>query len=180
MTEPPGDAVTTPTGTGPASTDDGDASRAAGAGPSGSGADRLVGGALLVGGIATGLEATTFDVAFLTDPVGPKALPLFVAVTLALAGASMLARPREGVGLPPRSAAIRMAGAAGAFLIYAAVLPWIGFYLATTLVVAALAVLYRGPAKGGLAAGLVLTTVLWLLFVILLALPLPVGELWTR
>ena len=151
-----------------------------GAGSAGRGADRVVGAVLLLGGVATAREATTFDVAFLTDPVGPKALPLFVATTLALAGASMMARPRDSVSLPPGSAAVRMAGAAAAFLVYAAVLPWIGFYLATTLVVAALAVLYRGPVKGGLAAGLVLTTALWLLFVSLLALPLPVGELWTR
>jgi putative tricarboxylic transport membrane protein len=142
--------------------------------------DRIAGAVVLVAGVATALEATTFNVAFLTDPVGPKALPFVVAATLVVAGASMLLRPRPSAELPTASAAVRMAGAAAAFLAYSAVLPWIGFYLSTTLVVAALAVLYRGPLKGGLLAGLALATVLWLLFVRLLALPLPVGDLWMR
>jgi putative tricarboxylic transport membrane protein len=143
-------------------------------------ADRVVGGVLLLAGIATGLEATTFDVAFLTDPVGPRALPFLVALTLAGAGARMLAKPRAAVTLPSRTATVRMAWAALAFLAYSALLPWIGFFLSTTLVVAVLAVLYRGPRVGSLVTGLVLTSSLWLLFVRLLALPLPVGDLWTR
>jgi putative tricarboxylic transport membrane protein len=143
-------------------------------------ADRIAGAVVLTAGVATALEATTFDVAFLTDPVGPKALPLVVAAVLVVAGASMLFRPRASVDLPAPSAAVRMAAAAVAFFAYSALLPWIGFYLSTSLVVAVLAVLYRGPARGGLATGLALATGLWLLFVRLLALPLPVGDLWTR
>jgi putative tricarboxylic transport membrane protein len=143
-------------------------------------ADRIAGALLLLAGTGTALEATTFNVAFMTDPVGPKALPFVVAATLVLAGGRMLVRPREVVDLPEPSAALRMAGAAAAFLVYAALLPWIGFYLSTTFVVAVLALLYQGPWRGGLAAGLVLSTAIWLLFVRLLALPLPVGELWMR
>jgi hypothetical protein len=73
-----------------------------------------------------------------------------------------------------------MMGAAAAFVGYAMVLPWIGFFLSTTLVVAVLGMLYRGPVRGSLAAGLSLAAVLWLLFVRILALPLPVGDLWIR
>jgi putative tricarboxylic transport membrane protein len=141
-------------------------------------ADRVAGVTLTLAGIAVGLEATTFDVAFLTDPVGPKALPLVVAATLTLAGVRTLVRPRASVELPPPETLLRMGGAMMAFLAYAAALPWIGFFLSTTLVVTALARLYRGPWKGGLTAGLVLSAALWLLFVGLLSLPLPVGELW--
>lgn len=143
-------------------------------------ADRIAGSVLVVAGVATALEATTFDVAFMTDPVGPKALPLLVAAMMLLAGVRTLARPREEVALPPGPVALRMGGAALAFLAYAAILPWIGFFLATTLVVAALAVLYRGPVQGSVTAGLTLAAALWLLFVRILALPLPVGDLWIR
>lgn len=141
-------------------------------------ADRVAGGVLTLAGLAAGLEATTFNVAFLTDPVGPKAFPFVVAATLTAAGVRTLVRPRASVALPPSEVLLRMGGAMVAFLAYAAALPWIGFFLSTTLVVAALAVLYRGPWKGGLVAGLVLSGSLWLLFVGLLSLPLPVGELW--
>ena len=143
-------------------------------------ADRLVGATLLLAGVATAVEASTFNVAFLTDPVGPKALPFVVTATLGAAGLSILVRPRGSVALPPRSAAARMTWAALAFLAYATVMPWIGFFLSTVFVVTVLAVLYRGPAAGGLAPGLVLPTALWLLFVRLLARPLPTGALWLR
>ena len=143
-------------------------------------ADRIAGSVLVVSGAAMALEATTFDVAFMTDPVGPKALPILVAAMMLFAGVRTLVRPRDEVPLPSGPVAKRMAGAAAAFIAYAAVLPWIGFFLATTLVVAALAGLYRGPVRGSLAAGLSLAAALWLLFVRILALPLPVGDLWIR
>ena len=142
--------------------------------------DRIAGALLVAAGVATGLEATTFDVAFMTDPVGPKALPFLVAVTFVCAGFTSLARPRAEVGLPERPIALRMAAAAAAFIVYSAVLPWLGFFTATTLVVVALALLYRGPLGLSLVSALVLSGVLWLLFVRALSLPLPVGELWIR
>ena len=142
--------------------------------------DRIAGGALALSGIVVGLEATTFDVAFLTDPVGPKALPALVAITLLGAGVGMLARPRERVRLPEGAAARRMTLAGIAFLAYAALLPWLGFFLSTTLVVGVLGILFRGPRLGSAVTGLALSAVLWLLFVQLLSLPLPIGDLWIR
>jgi len=142
--------------------------------------DRATGVALVLFGTVVAVEASTFNVAFLTDPVGPKALPLLVAVTLVFAGAWTAARPREAVRLPSRASLPGMIAAAGAFLVYAAALPWLGFFVSTSLVVTALALLYRGPILPSLASGVGLSAVLWILFVRALALPLPVGELWMR
>lgn len=143
-------------------------------------ADRLTGGILVLLGTAVGLEAVTFDVAFLTDPVGPKALPLLVAVMLVVAGLRAVARPRDDLSLPEAGTIVRVAGAVAAFLLYAVALPWIGFFLSTTLVVTALALLFRGPPARALASAAILSGVLWLLFVRALSLPLPVGDLWIR
>ena len=150
-------------------------------GPAGS-ADRVAGATLLLLAAAVGIEATTFDVAFLADPVGPNALPLVVSFLLTLGGLRTLARPRArgDIDLPGESSLRRIAGAVAVFLLYSGALPWLGFFLSTTLVVTALSVLFGGPWKGGLAAGLTLSAALWLLFVTLLSLPLPVGELWIR
>ncbi len=142
--------------------------------------DRLVGAALIVFGAAVGLEATTFDVAFMTDPVGPKALPVLVAASLAAAGLVAVLRPQAVVDIPEGPILLRMAGATVAFLAYAAALPVLGFFTATTLVVTALSLLYRGPLLPSLAAAALLSAGLWLLFVRLLTLPLPVGDLWIR
>jgi len=141
---------------------------------------RLPGALLVALGVAAGLEATTFDVAFLTDPVGPKALPLVVAVALVLTGIHEIARPDPPPSWPGRHALARLGLACAAFLAYALVLPSLGFMVSTTFVVTALARLFgarlrhAAPAATGLALGL------WLLFVWLLALPLPVGDLWMR
>lgn len=140
--------------------------------------DRAAGSVLLCAGLAAGAEATTFDVAFLTDPVGPKALPALVALVLIGSGISMIVRPRDDVSLPDRTLALRMGLAMSAFLIYALVLPWLGFFASTSAVVAALGVLFRGPRLGSVVAGLALSSLLWLLFVRLLSLPLPIGDVW--
>lgn len=143
-------------------------------------AARIPGAILLVAGLAIGAEATTFDVYFLTDPVGPKALPLLVAVLLVAAGAHATWRPPPPSAWPDRAVALRLVGAVAAFALYAVGLDLLGFVLATTLVVGALSLLYGAPPKRGLGSALALSVALWLLFVQLLALPLPIGRLWMR
>jgi len=143
-------------------------------------AARIPGIGLVLFGVAVGLEATTFDVAFLTDPVGPKALPMLVAVLCVLAGVHATLDPPPIRGWSDRGTALRVAGAAVAFALYAPALPVLGFFVATTVVVGALARLYGAPLRHGVPAAAALAATLWLLFVQLLALPLPIGSLWTR
>ena len=140
--------------------------------------DRLPGLALILAGIASGLEATTFDVAFLTDPVGPKALPLLVATVLVLSGVQTAARPKTDVQWPGPTSCVRSAASVAAFLVYALALPWIGFVLSTALVLAALSGLFGAGLRTAVPAAAIVAAGLWLLFVQLLGLPLPIGELW--
>ncbi len=140
--------------------------------------ERIPGLVLIVLGTAAGIEATTFDVAFLSDPIGPKALPYLVAFALVLSGIHQARRPEPGTRWPERPALMRMALASSAFLGYAIALPWLGFLLSTTLVVAALSHLFDAAPRRGVPAAAALAVALWLLFVWVLALPLPVGRLW--
>ena len=142
--------------------------------------DRVPGLLLAIAGAAVGLEATTFDVNFMTDPVGPKALPYLAALTLVLTGLHVAARPQRDTGWPSRQLFWKLAGATGAFLVYGVALGVLGFFLSTTLVVAALSHLYGASPRSGVPAAALLSAGLWLLFVRLLALPLPIGELWMR
>lgn len=141
---------------------------------------RFPGVVLFAAGAAIGLEASTFDVSFLTDPIGPKALPYVVAVVLLLAGVHTALRPRGGVAWPTRGVVAKLAAATAAFLVYPLALPVLGFVLSTTLVVATLSHLYGAAARHGLPAAAALSAGLWLLFVRVLALPLPIGSLWLR
>lgn len=141
---------------------------------------RVPGLLLVLAGVGIGLEATTFEVRFMTDPVGPKALPYLVALMLLLAGAQGLLRPDPAGSWPARSAIPKLVAATLVFLTYSVALAPLGFFLSTTLVVAALSHLYGAPARRGVPAAALLSGALWLLFVYLLALPLPVGTLWMR
>ena len=142
--------------------------------------DRAAGFVLVLLGAASGLEAMTFNVAFMTDPVGPKALPLLVAATLVGAGARMIIRPRPTAEFPHARDLRRIALAAAAFITYALALPWPGFFVSTPAVIATLGKLFDGPRRGSVLAGATLSAALWLLFVTLLSLPLPIGALWIR
>lgn len=143
-------------------------------------AARAPGVVLMVAGIACGVEASTFDVAFLTDPVGPKALPYLVAAILTLVGAQSALRPPTDGSWMTRSALQRVAAATAAFLVYAVALPWVGFFLSTTFVVATLSRLFGARVRPAAAAAAALAGGLWLIFVLGLGLPLPIGDLWIR
>jgi len=143
-------------------------------------AARAPGLLLIAAGVAGALEASTFDVAFMTDPVGPKALPYLVAAIFALAGTHVAFRPRAGIRCPPRPVLVRTGAATVAFLVYAAALPWVGFFASTTLVVATLSLLFGAAPRRALPAAALLSAVLWVVFVRVLGLPLPIGDLWIR
>ncbi len=140
--------------------------------------DRAAGAVLGLLGLAVALEATTFDVLFLTDPVGPKAIPMLAAAILVGSGAALVARPGSGGAWPGHGILLRMAGAIAAFGVYAAILAPLGFVLSTTATVASLSMLFGGPWRRSVGAAAALAVVLWYLFVWLLGLPLPLGAVW--
>lgn len=142
--------------------------------------DRISGACLVALGLAVGAEASTFEVAFLTDPVGPKALPYLAAAIFVGAGALLLVRPGPPPAWPGGRVLGRIAGATAVFLLYGLVLRPLGFTLATTLAVGTLSGLFGGPLRKSFAAALALSVALWYLFVWVLGLPLPLGALWTR
>lgn len=140
--------------------------------------DRVAGALLALLGVAVGAEATTFDVMFLTDPVGPKALPLVSAGIFVGVGVLLAARPGAGASWPSRPVLVRMAGAVAAFGVYAALLGPLGFVAATTATVASLSLLFGARWREAVGAATALSVVLWYLFVWLLGLPLPLGDVW--
>jgi putative tricarboxylic transport membrane protein len=140
--------------------------------------DRVAGILVAVLGLAVGADATTFDVLFRTDPLGPKVLPMLAAAVFLGSGLYLAARPGTRDAWPTRSALVRMAGAVAAFGVYAALLSPLGCVVATTATVSALSILFGGPLKKAVTAALTLSVVLWYLFVWALGLTLPLGSVW--
>jgi len=148
-------------------------------------ASRVGAGAVGALALAIALEATTFDVAFPTDPLGPKAFPLVAAVLFAFGGAALwragaepaagetVGGPQPSLGDPSLAWLIPLATAS--FVGYALLLAPLGFVLATTLEFAVLARLFGGTWVKGAAAGIVFASLLYAVFVFGLGLPLPLG-----
>jgi hypothetical protein len=63
-------------------------------------------------------------------------------------------------------------------MLYALALSWLGFVVATSVEVTVLATLFGGPLRRGAVMGVAYTLVLYLLFVVVLGLSLPIGSLF--
>ena len=140
--------------------------------------DRVAGLGLALLAIAVVLEAMTFEVAFLTDPVGPKALPFVTGGILLVSGLYLVARPGPEPDWPHRDVLIRLGAATVAFTLYALLLQPLGFVVATVMVVTALGLLFGGALRQSLMAATALSATLWYLFVWALGLSLPLGGVW--
>jgi putative tricarboxylic transport membrane protein len=151
---------------------------------------RMTGAGLLVVAALAAWLSRDFRVFFLVDPVGPRGLPL-VAASLLLAGAvGMLLRPgtrgREGPGdgieggqAPPAMDGARQ-GAVAMLFLYPALLPLLGFPLATGLALWMLARPLGGRGWRGAAVSFGMAGILFVVFVHLLGVRLPVGWLLFR
>ncbi len=144
------------------------------------GAARWVWVAAAVVALAAGWEAWGYQVAFVTDAAGPRALPL-LAVALMLAGSVALAlRPHTGApgSGPGETGIVRPVLAGALFLAIPFLIPWLGFMVTAGGAMAGLAMLLGAPLTRALAAGSAIAVALYLLFVYALGVPLPVGALF--
>lgn len=142
---------------------------------------RIAGVACLLVAATVAFIARTFTVGFVTDPIGPRALPWLASAILALGGAILCLRPGPEPDWPPAGPARwSIAATLASFALYAILIGPLGFVLATTLLMTALARVFGGRLVTGLVAGAAFSGVLWLLFVTGLGVPLPIGILFTR
>jgi len=142
--------------------------------------DRIAGAAGLAGALAVGIEALSFRVDFLTDPLGPKALPLFAAALLGAGSLVVLARPEANPGWPAAGGRTRLAAAVASFLAYAALLFPLGFFLATGLEGVVLSRLFGGKLTHSALAGVAISAALFVVFGWALGIALPMGAVWQR
>jgi putative tricarboxylic transport membrane protein len=140
--------------------------------------DRIAGAALIVLGAVVAWVSRGFVVGFPADPVGPRAFPILAAAILALGGVWLLVRPGGDPQWPDRADGLRLVGAAAVLLVYPLVLPFLGFVVTTWGVVTGLSLLFGGPPLKSAGAAFLFAGGLYLLFVHVLGVPLPVGSLF--
>lgn len=140
--------------------------------------DRVSALVLLAVGVWYGLLALQIRDSFFSDPLGSRAFPLFVAALLIPLAAILLIRtPRERVVWPPRRSLPPLLVSTALFIVYALALPWLGFFVANTLVFAGLGLVFGARRWRAAVAGVVASVALYLLFSVALDLYLPVGRL---
>jgi putative tricarboxylic transport membrane protein len=139
--------------------------------------DRVLGvAALLLAAFLTwqgwGLQAP-----FAYEPVGPRAFPLLLALVIALCGAWLLAKGRFVAPGNPPGANGRIALLVGLVAGYALLFQWLGFVIATALMVTVVGRLFGGSWRGCVVGGVSMGVLFFLLFDKLLDVVLPTGIL---
>lgn len=138
--------------------------------------DRLVGTLLLAIAVAFGLMARGLHVGF-SDPLGPSAFPIVLAIPLALLSIYLIVRPDPSTTWITGQPLVRQLVSVAVLVSYSFVLEPLGFLLATFVALVLLG-LMMGARLGRAALTAVVTSVaLYILFDRLLGLPLPVGVL---
>lgn len=93
--------------------------------------DRIFGIAALCLAALMAWGASVIEESFIQDPLGPKAFPLVIAIVLAVTGLVMLLKPDAEPDWPRRAGFLRLLWAVAALILYAQLLPVVGFVLCT-------------------------------------------------
>lgn len=137
--------------------------------------DRATGVFLLLFAIWYGYQTTRFKVTFMVDPVGPKAFPVILAALMALLSLYLIFKPDPSPIWPTSDTWLRIGLITLTFIAYAYLLVPIGFVLATTLEMTALALIFQGPLLKTVIGSLLFSLMLYGLFAVVLELSLPTG-----
>jgi putative tricarboxylic transport membrane protein len=142
--------------------------------------DRIAAAIVIVVALLVALEARTFTVGFVTDPLGPKAFPLVSAFLLLVGGVALQFRPVPVSNWPTRNRLLYVGGAFACLLGYALLLEFLGFFSTTLLAVCAFSLMLGGRPLASLATGASTAALLYVLFFYLLDIALPLGSLFVR
>ncbi|WP_238369596.1 tripartite tricarboxylate transporter TctB family protein [Heliomarina baculiformis] len=139
--------------------------------------DRIFGifGLLLAIGFA--FAALAIEESFLSDAVGPKAFPLIIAAVLGLSSIVIALRPDAAPEWPTLARLAEIAAAVVVMILYAELLPEIGFVIATFFAAAYLTWRLGSDLLASLATGLGTSLGIYVIFHLVLGLSLARGPL---
>ena len=95
--------------------------------------DRIFGVVGLLLAIGFAISATFIQKSFLSDAVGPKAFPLIIATVLGLCSIVIALKPDASPAWPPLGRLVEILAAVVVMVLYAELLPVLGFIIATFL-----------------------------------------------
>lgn len=139
--------------------------------------DRIFGvfGLLLAIGFA--FAALAIEESFLSDAVGPKAFPIIIAAVLGLSSIVIALRPDAAPEWPTLARLAEIAAAVVMMILYAELLPEVGFVIATFFAAAYLTWRLGSGLLASLATGLGTSLGIYVIFHLVLGLSLARGPL---
>lgn len=139
--------------------------------------DRLFGlAALLLAGLMT-WGAGIIEESFIQDPLGPKAFPWVIAAVLAITGLIMLFQPDDEPEWPARAKFLRMVWTVASMVLYAELLPIVGFVVSTAVAAAFLSWQLGATARQAATGGALISGGIYVVFHLVLGLSLARGPL---
>jgi len=138
-------------------------------------AHRWVAAFLLLMSIWYGSTATSFSSSSLDDPLGPRVFPFVLAGILGLCSVWLFFQPYKESTWSGRSFLLKAGSIVLCLVGYALCLEWLGFVVTTSLVMFALAMIFKGPWGWSLAGSIFFSLAMYALFVFALGLRLPMG-----
>jgi len=126
--------------------------------------DRLLGIAALI--FAALITALGYDLVppFSYEPVGPRAFPLLLALIIAICGVSLIIKGGGEVEANPPGANKRIMAMVGYLAAYAFLFQWLGFIVATTLMVTFVGRLFQATWLQAFIGGVVMSVGFFYLF----------------
>ncbi len=120
-------------------------------------------------------QATLIETGFIVDPMGPKAFPIVIGITLAVAAIYPIVKPDPRPDWPAAGRLLEIAFAVVLMIAYAQALPRFGFVLSTAVTAALLAWRLGSRPLAAAAAGVAIAIGIYVVFHLVLGLTLARG-----
>ncbi|HWD14133.1 MAG TPA: tripartite tricarboxylate transporter TctB family protein [Pseudochrobactrum sp.] len=130
---------------------------------------------LLVLAAVYGIGGSRIDYAFASDPLGPRVVPVMLAVLLALLCFFYLRNPGEAETFPRGATLLRILAVPFTLVVAVLMLETAGFLLTVFFIVTVIGALFGAPLKLALAGGAAQALLWWFVFSYLLEVYLPKG-----
>lgn len=139
--------------------------------------DRILGGACVLLAIFFIWAATQIPLSFISDPVGPRTFPIIIGVMVGLAGLVIVLRPDPEPRWPAAGHLLEIAAAVIVLVVYAQLLPEMGFVFSTAIAAAFLSWRLGAAPIAAILAGISISVGIYGVFHLVLGLSLARGPL---
>ncbi len=140
--------------------------------------DRAFGVFLLCLGLYMVYGGISLEVPFSYDPLGPSAFPIGIGALLAVLSLFVIAKPKK-TDFPDLNTNLKTILIVVLLFLYQLSFDYLGFLLATALLVFCISRIFKGTTSQALASGVGVSVVVYGIFSFLLEVPLPMGVIFS-